>query len=151
MLFGGLFVFTVLFPEGILLDVPTFLMGFFVILFFSVAVLITLLTSFHVFCLLKSKLILSSKGLLVDSYWQKAETPWSNVERIGVVPIMGSAPTEAFLLRQPPTITFRWLKVNVVLMDRYALPLTAFGRTWGDDPLAQAINHFAPHLIRAPE
>lgn len=89
---------------------------------------------------IRMRIVLSEQGITYYSVWDHLQTTWDNVERIGTTGI-----GEALLLRQPVP-AHGWL---ATLLGRKAslIPLTIFGQTWGDSPLAQDLKRYLPHLF----
>ena len=95
---------------------------------------------------IRTRLVLSAEGIAYHTVWYQAQTTWDNIERIGTV-----GQREALLLRQPvPAQGHGWFAL-FVRHTISAIPLAAFGRTTGDDPLAQDLKRYLPHLFTPAE
>jgi hypothetical protein len=91
---------------------------------------------------IRTRLALSAEGIAYHTVWYQVRTTWDNIERIGTV-----GQREALLLRQPvPVQGHGWLAL-FVRHTISAIPPAAFGQTTGDDPLAQDLKRYLPHLF----
>jgi hypothetical protein len=121
--------------------------SFLTLLFCGILGIFMILVSFRLFGYTKTQLILSPHGIVLDTFWEVIQTPWENVERIGTIPI-GLASSEAFLLRKPPQRIHRWGAFPFLGFQSDSIPMSGFGRSWGDDRVANAIRRYAPSLLK---
>lgn len=123
--------------------------GWFVALiigFLGLSGILMVLLACRLFGHTQTRLILSADGVTYDTFWESLHTDWANVARIGPT-TLGAIAIDAFLLHRPATRRLRWYGFPFLrILPRAALPITGFGRAWGDDPLAAAIRRYAPQL-----
>ena len=112
-----------------------------------VILIMTSLLAFRIYGHTKTVLVLSDEGVVFDSFWEKMIVPWDNIERIATIPIGGVA-SEAFLLRTAVPLFYRWGTFPFLRMKPVHIPISGFGRSYGDTSLAQAIQHYAPERLK---
>lgn len=106
------------------------------------------LLAFRLFGHTKTMLIMSHRGVVFDSFWEKVETSWENIDRIATIP-MGGVASEAFLLKTSVPVVYRWGKFPFIRIQPVNIPLSGFGRSYGDDPFASALRTYAPDYLQA--
>jgi hypothetical protein len=112
--------------------------------------IIMFLIAFRLYGHTQTILIVSDEGVVFDAFWEKMVVPWEMIERIATIPVNGVA-SEAFLLTSPVPWVYRWGGFPFLRMRPGLIPLSGFGRSYDDDPLANAIQNHAPLRLRRVE
>jgi hypothetical protein len=117
----------------------TFILGTTIVMF---------LIAFRLYGHTQTILIVSDEEVVFDTFWEKMVVPWEMIERIATISINGVA-SEAFLLTSSVPWVYRWGAFPFLRMRPVHIPLSGFGRSYGDDPLANAIQKHAPLRLRS--
>lgn len=108
------------------------------------AVFIPLVIGLFLFIMSRTRIVTSPRGVEFYQFGFRAETPWSNVTRIGLPP-PGAGGAEAIYLQRPVLQEFEF--ITAIKLPLNLIPLYQFDYSV-ESELGQELRRYKPNLFR---